>query len=59
MSEKDSAMKNLLALLAVMLAALGIWGAYRGLSYAEPDAAFYAEKANRALEENEPQQSEK
>ena len=51
MSEKDSAMKKLLALLAVMLAALGIWGAYRVLSYAEPDAAFYAEKVNRALEE--------
>lgn len=57
MSEKDSVMKKLLALLAVMLAALGIWGAYRVLSYAESDAAFYAEKVNRALEENEPQQA--
>ena len=50
-------MKNLLAMLTVLVAGLGVWGGYTIWERQPKSAEFYAEKVNSALKDVQPQQA--
>lgn len=50
-------MKKLLAVLAVLVAGIGVWAGYRIFINPEQSAEFYVEKVNQALLDNQPQQA--
>ncbi len=50
-------MKNVLAVLIVLVAGLGVWGGYTVWERQPKSAEFYAEKVNSALKDVQPQQA--